>query len=120
MKQFRQGDVYLVEIDERDARDISQAKKRTSNVLLEGEATGHAHKFDQGEAEILDIPQPRWNRREDGVPQIANTFVRVKKEARLNHDEHGAIIIPVGFYRMTRQREFDGTNPGVNMRWVAD
>jgi hypothetical protein len=108
-KQYRQGDLLLV----KDGKPwgMNEMKVRPSKVLLLGEATGHAHKFaDNEDVEILDG--------ETGFRDNVRTatWLRVKKEAKLVHDEHKAIVIPIGYYRVVRQREFDGTET----RFIAD
>jgi len=94
-KMYRQGDLLLVQ--QSKPWNYEQGEKRPSKVLLLGEATGHAHKFEEHEdVEIVDIPH-------------RETWLKVKKTANLVHDEHHAIVIPIGFYRVVRQREYDGT-----------
>ena len=72
-------------------------------VLLEGETTGHRHAL-YGEAAMF---------RDDGLAHdIPNGLyvghVRVDGTcARIQHDEHDAVTIPRGTYRVRRQRELE-------------
>ena len=87
--QFRQGDV-LVERIEAIPED---AKAEIGPVILaHGEATGHAHTIKSRYAKLLSTGTDR--------------FLRTTKPVRLVHQEHGAIEIPAGEYRVTRQREY--------------
>lgn len=89
-RQFRHGDLLVEEVD----RVPADARKLATDVLAEGEATGHAHKL-VGDAEVLESPD-------------SGMYLRVVgEEARLTHEEHKAIVIPLGEYRVIRQREFN-------------
>ena len=91
MKMYRQGDVLIVESKRGAIRGAIQ--RATDNVLVYGEATGHAHRV-EGPATIMDTPQGK-------VIEAAGRF-------RVVHEEHDTIEIPEGYYRVIRQREFDG------------
>jgi hypothetical protein len=88
---YRQGDVLLRRID---GLPKQKAVKRASGVILEGEATGHAHRIaDLTRAEILEIGE--------GV------YLRVGSEGvRIIHEEHADIVLPAGNYEVVRQREY--------------
>ena len=76
--QVRQGDVLLVPVDEvpEGARPLARTRGRV--VLAEGEVTGHAH----------------------AIRSAAATLVT------LDHEEHAAIEVAPGAYRVVIQREF--------------
>ena len=111
MSMYRQGDILIVAITsepegERVARD---AQGRI--VLALGEATGHAHAIADPGAELLEA---------DGDER----FLRVLIEGGvdLTHEEHAAIHLPQGDYRVIRQREFtypEGS-PREGWSWVVD
>lgn len=89
-KMYRQGDVLIIE----DLRPIGRAGQPAADkILVYGEATGHAHRV-EGEAAIFDTPTGK-------VIDAATAF-------KVVHEEHDTIEIPEGFYRVIRQREFDG------------
>jgi hypothetical protein len=60
-------------------------------VIVEGEATGHSHRLLQGS--VLEDAQ-------------GALFLEVGKATQVMHQEHGAIELPAGCYRVIRQREY--------------
>ena len=90
MKQYRQGDLLIIA-----CRNIpKKLRKRQGAVVATGEATGHSHRFDDSSSVALfDGP--------DG-----EVYARVESGASLTHEEHDAIKLVPGSYRIVRQREF--------------
>lgn len=90
MKQIRQGDVFLKEInlDEYKNKTLAGHGRR---VLAYGEVTGHSHILD-GNIRYYESNGMTLCQVEDGV---------------LAHEEHGHIDIPKGDYIVINQREFD-------------
>lgn len=87
---YRHGDVLLRQID----RLPSTARKRAGVTLAEGEVTGHRHRMQQTQAVQL------WTQGE-------TLFLEVKEpSATLVHEEHRAIELPQGLYRVWKQREY--------------
>ena len=88
---YRQGDVLLV------ADTIPEGTKlaRRNRVrVAEGEATGHAHVLEPVEDATV-------------LADVDVEFVRIMgANGLLVHDEHTAIAIPEGDYRIVRQREY--------------
>ena len=85
--QIRHGDL-LVE----SCNQIPQgAKERKTNVILDGEVTGHTHRLIGGT--ILDVDEA--------------TYLTVPETATIVHEEHNTVVLPAGDYIVTRQREFD-------------
>jgi len=91
--QYRQGDVLLVRVDKlpQDLQGIERDGEKF--VLAYGEATGHAHTVDQAEAKF-------WRKGED-------RFIEISEAAELHHQEHAAVPLEPGFYKVIRQREYD-------------
>lgn len=92
---LRHGDLLL-----RSDEDIvipKGSKSLKTDVLAEGEATGHTHRL-RGNAQILEF------KTEDGTVE---KFVDAKQEAELVHEEHNTIQIPKGVYKVIQEREFD-------------
>lgn len=126
MKMFRQGDVLLVEVKAipKGAQDVTP-KDRI--VLAYGEVTGHAHAI-YPEPKLLEVGVIDRIRGKEPVPTKemaikaklwdagAERFLQVLEHTALKHEEHDAIALPVGNYRVVRQREYD---PVAN-RMVAD
>ncbi|MEV5572873.1 hypothetical protein AB0L06_22740 [Spirillospora sp. NPDC052269] len=107
---YRQGDILIVPVAE-DAvpqalRELPPAPRdgRGRMVLALGEATGHAHAL-TCEGKLLRDPNP-----------LAPDFLHLPSGGRLGHEEHAAISLPKGWYRVIRQREYV---PGA-VRVVAD
>lgn len=76
--------------------------ERDSRVILEGEVTGHAHRFVAGDAAILDYYEETWRGK-----ALAGTYVNVTTPATVTHEEHGPLSVMPGFYEIIRAREFD-------------
>ncbi|WP_245690960.1 hypothetical protein [Sinosporangium album] len=73
-------------------------------VLALGEATGHAHAV-VGQGTLLRDADP-----------LRPQHLQLTSAARVVHEEHDAISLPPGWYRVVRQREYV---PG-SVRVVAD
>jgi hypothetical protein len=86
--QYRQGDLLFVR---EDARPAGELVARETLVIVEGEATGHAHRLTGGV--ILDAP--------DG-----GVYLDLPEAARVVHQEHDAITLGPGLWRVIRQREY--------------
>jgi len=98
---FRQGDVLLVPVAAMPTgRPVEAENGRL--VLARGEATGHHHSVAVSDAELIDSAE--------GV------FLRIMAATPLEHQEHGAITLEPGVYRVVRQREYA---PGAVDRMVA-
>ena len=92
---YRQGDILLTAID----RIPRQAKLKKSNIILEGEETGHTHRLDNGELYILN-------------DSFRNTKIYVDAKngnSFLSHEEHKRIDLKANYYIVTRQREYETT-----------
>ncbi len=90
---YRQGDVLLI-----PAKSIPPGAKKVSReqgriVLALGEATGHAHAVETLGAELFAGPDARYL----NVPSTGASLV---------HEEHGAIALPEGTYKVVLQREY--------------
>ena len=101
--QYRQGDVLLVKVD-MDALPKGAVAQNSKGriVLAYGEVTGHAHAIDSTFASLY-----QWK---------GDRLIEVKPGARLVHEEHNAIDLEPGFYKVIQQREYE---PG-SYRIVAD
>lgn len=91
----RQGDV-LVELVHDDPRaEPHKVVPRDGGriVLAYGEATGHCHAIHEPQAEMIEL-------------ETGERFVVSEVGIRIVHDEHHAIELPPGKYRIGRQREY--------------
>jgi hypothetical protein len=99
---FAQGDLLLERVDDvAPSGAVEQNMEGAALVLLEGEATGHAHAIRErvtlfrDDSLARDIPAGLYV----GHVQIGSAY------ARVTHEEHGPITLPRGTYRVRRQRE---------------
>lgn len=112
--EYRQGDVLLLKVDE----ILSGAKPKKSNVIVEGEATGYAHRLLNGTileqkntGSLVDqliekklVPESLEDKLRNDSSLM---WIKATRDARLIHEEHGTIEIEIGFYIVIRQREYD-------------
>ncbi|MGW2425275.1 hypothetical protein ACWC0C_39560 [Streptomyces sp. NPDC001709] len=107
---YRQGDVLLVPVaGEAIPVHVALAPRERRDgrgrlVLALGEVTGHAHAV-VGPGDLV---------RETGP--FGPMLLHLPKGGRVVHEEHAAIALPAGWYRVIRQREYV---PG-SVRIVAD
>lgn len=104
IKSWRQGDVALIEVSgiPVDAKPVATDKRGI--VLMEGEATGHHHRFDDdGNVALLER-------------STGERFVTVEKPSPLKHEEHDAIM----FTGKKFQQVFQVEDFGAEVRAVHD
>jgi hypothetical protein len=90
MRQFRQGDVLLFEVNKiPSGAEKSKSKKL---ILAEGEVTGHAHAITSMACALYLSGNKR--------------YLQVLEPAILEHEEHGPITIPDGTFEVVIQREY--------------
>lgn len=101
MKQFRQGDVFLEEVDPKTVPTkgrITIPKDGNRTILAYGEVTGHAHA-------ILD-PEDVEQGTEFFEFENGERFLVTPRGISLVHEEHGTIELPPAMFRVTIQREY--------------
>lgn len=89
---FRQGDVLLVRVEKMNSKAVAQdANDRI--VLAHGEVTGHAHAiYEPTKAKL-------WS-------ADAERFLQVMETVALQHEEHSAVTLTPGIYRVAIQTEY--------------
>lgn len=90
---YRHGDVLI-----KNVRKVPPTKRELQHTILaHGEVTGHSHRIeDSATATLFETPD--------------DLFLEVTaKEARVMHEEHAPILLPRGYYRVWRQREYSPT-----------
>ena len=102
-KQIRQGDVFLERIDTIPKSATPVPLENGRLILAHGEATGHAHVIQAKRAKLT-------------TTATGERFLRMPVAGELVHDEHDAIAVPKGNYRIVRQREYSPSE----IRNVAD
>ena len=86
--QYRQGDLLFVQQEKRPSDELVP---RAGDVIVAGEATGHAHRLQDGT--ILEAP--------DGT-----LYLDVTHSTQVVHEEHGPITLGPGLWLVIRQREY--------------
>ena len=86
--QYRQGDLLFVLQEERPAVELAV---RPGQVIVAGEATGHAHRLTGGS--VLEAP--------DGT-----LYLDLVEPTRVVHEEHDALTLGAGWWLVVRQREY--------------
>jgi len=86
----QQGDVLMFKVTEIP----DGAKKLSHLVLMEGEATGHAHRVSEGLAYLFEYGDTKY-------------LQVVSKKAVVTHEEHHAQTLKKGIYKIGRVLEYD-------------
>lgn len=90
MKVYQHGDVVLVETTKLPA-GLTPIK---TNVLQEGEMTGHAHRlYGDGFTVFEDVKK--------------NKYLTLVEPVSLRHEEHHEIVMPPGDWEVRIVREYD-------------
>lgn len=98
MKVWRQGDVLITPTNKIDT-DIVEKKDK---ILAHGEVTGHAHRISKGDA-MLAVAKSLA----DAMDSAREMQIKAFTPSEVSHEEHAGIVLPIGDYRVTIQREFD-------------
>lgn len=93
---YRHGDLLVHQVARPNLRLVKQFVEDNDVVLLAGEATGHNHRL-QGDFTLF---------RSNDTKEQGLGYFEVHTKANLNHEEHGVIDLPKGFYAIVRQREY--------------
>lgn len=89
MTQYRQGDILVHSIE---SLPESAKLQQGPCILAHGKTTGHNHQVLRGASRFLEG--------EDQYLEVTD------QEAALVHDEHSTLLLPRGFYRVVRQRQY--------------
>lgn len=95
---FRQGDVLLIKVS---ALPEGKSKKVNGLVLAYGEATGHSHTVVAEKintAVLLEYADMKFG--------TIERYLELKGKATLRHEEHAAIDLDPGIYKVVQQREY--------------
>lgn len=113
MNQYRQGDVFIEEIENIPPFINRKASIKGGNdvILAYGEVTGHAHRIGNlGDLEFYNDPKSKHT-------SYLRILPGIRDFASLRHEEHRTIDLPPGSYIVRRQREYQ---PGEVTRLVQD
>lgn len=116
---FRQGDVLLIPVSEIPEGFKSRKDKKV--ILAYGEVSGHHHRFDCGTVTAFYKEGDDFTMAGGTALRGSRTdveFISVPSAgASLVHEEHDAISVGEGSYKIIRQREYDMME---GVRRVAD
>jgi hypothetical protein len=96
---FRQGDVLLDQVDDLPAGADEAAVVAPDDgrvILAYGEATGHCHAVPATAGELLEV----------ATAEHVDRYLRIRSRTRLTHQEHRAIDLEPGVYRVRIQSEY--------------
>jgi hypothetical protein len=96
-KGFRQGDVLVMPVKSIPSSAQEMAPKNGRLIVAEGEATGHHHSFPHRQGAVMF--------RDDGAGS-GGMYVRVAAPVALEHQEHAALMLAPGAYRISIQRTY--------------
>ena len=95
---FRQGDVLAIPVTTIPVTATPVAAENGRLIVARGEATGHHHSFPWHQGAVLF--------RDDGTGG-GGMYVAVTETIVLEHQEHAALTLAPGKYRLTRQRTYE-------------
>ncbi len=90
--QYRQGDVLLMRIASMPSGAKPDMNSEDRIVLAYGEVTGHAHCLSPNAATLYVSNNER--------------YLEVRQPTDLVHEEHAALKIEPGIFKVVRQREY--------------
>jgi hypothetical protein len=91
---YRQGDVLLMRVDKKPSKAATVKRMGGKLVLAEGEVTGHAHTIEGKGARLFAVNNDH------------RFLVVTGTDITLAHEEHAAIPLEPGIFRVIRQREY--------------
>ena len=95
----RQGDVGIVAVAALPKTAKADTPRQDDKVILAwGEVTGHHHRIESASGRCELLTDPATNER----------FLRIMDASGVDlvHEEHAAITLPPGIYRVIQQREY--------------
>ncbi len=104
-KHYRQGDVLI----ERIAKIPTTAAKQNKSkhiILAHGEVTGHHHALESADSADWWQAGEISSANQKPATLAGELFVSLPSGGVVTHQEHSEITLPVGNYRITRQREY--------------
>lgn len=104
---YRQGDILIVPASNDEVSKAAQdghqiAHERERLILAYGESTGHTHAILEAPIEMFEVDNGK----------IAGQFIRAAVPFAVVHEEHAPLKLPVGNFRIIRQREYTPATQG--------
>jgi hypothetical protein len=92
LNQIRQGDVFLLRVKSLPIGAGKESPNGIHIILAHGEVTGHAHRIQAAHAHTY-----KWH---------TERYLEVNQPTKLVHEEHSAIDLSPGTYKIVIQREY--------------
>ena len=92
LNQARQGDVFLLRVNSLPLGASPQVTTDKQIILAHGEVTGHAHRVSAAQAQLYTA--------------LGQRYLKVSETTKLLHEEHGAVELTPGCYKVILQREY--------------
>jgi len=117
-KAYRQGELLFVPLSKEElasldpeSKSYSSWKKLSTNVLREGEATGHKHEVITQTPDVASILAPA-SQFIKGLANLAavgseDRMLVATRPVEVVHPEHKPLNLPEGSYLVIIQREYD-------------
>lgn len=119
-KAYRQGELLFVPVNSEEIKSLefdpggkkfSSWNKLGTNVIREGEATGHKHEVIEQTAGTATMLEPA-RQFLPGLPNMdmidtQDRMLAVREPVEVVHPEHRSLNLPVGIYLIIIQREYD-------------
>lgn len=118
----RQGDVLLLLVSEIPA-DAELVQEGGAIILAHGETTGHMHQVKSVKTKLFKPPTPTADQLIAAANQIlrapqersaqatqTRAYLEVPEPTEIVHEEHAAIPLPAGTYKVIIQREYKPSN----------
>ena len=102
---YRHGDLLITRINAVPQSAINISSK----IIAEGEVSGHKHKL-VGQAIVRLLPGREASGVENGdisINRIPELYFSASEDVKLMHEEHKTLELPMGSYKVTKEREFN-------------
>jgi hypothetical protein len=116
---YRQGDVFILKLTDDIPSDAEFVQEGGEIVLAHGEVTGHHHKIVSSKTKMFAPPKPTADQLVAAANQIlrapqersaqatqTRAYLEVPEPTEIVHEEHAAIPLPAGVYKVVIQREY--------------
>lgn len=116
-KAYRQGELLFIELTQQELSSIGpdtehpQWNKLQTNVIREGEATGHKHEVITQRPGTATLMSPAFSLLR-GLADMAvidnhDRMLVAQEPVDVVHPEHKPLRLPIGIYLVIVQREYD-------------
>ena len=90
---YQQGDVLFYSVRRIPRGAVRKSIEDRTIILAQGEATGHAHTLVDEDVEVYTA--------------ASGNYIKSREGFTVRHEEHQALAVPAGRWRLGRVREYD-------------